>query len=57
MDGRRLDNGMDGRAESQTIGSRTLEADYGAWRARVEITSFRGSSYIEAEKSLPKDNK
>ena len=56
MDGRRLDNGMDGRSESQGIGARNLEADYGTWHARVEITRFGGSSYIEAEKPLPKGN-
>jgi arylsulfatase A-like enzyme len=57
MDGRRLDNGMGGRSEGQKSRSRTLDVDYGTWRARVEITSFSGSTYIEAEKPLPKDNK
>ena len=57
MDGRRLDNGMDGRSEGQRIGSRVLDADYGSWRARLEITSFSGTSYIEAEKPLPEDSK
>jgi hypothetical protein len=57
MDGRRLDNTMDGRGESQRTVARTLEADYGTWRARVEITSFGGSTYIEAVKPLPQDSK
>jgi arylsulfatase A-like enzyme len=57
MDGRRLDNGMDGRSEGQKIGGRNLDVDYGTWRARVEITTFGGSSYLEAEKPLPKDSK
>jgi arylsulfatase A-like enzyme len=57
MDGRRLDNGMDGRSEGQRIGGRTLDVEYGTWRARLEITSFSGSSYIEAEKPLPKSSK
>ena len=57
MDGRRLDNGMDGRSEGQKIGGRNLDLDYGTWRARVEITTFGGSSYLEAEKPLPKDSK
>ena len=53
MDGRRLDNGMDGQLEGQRIGTRTLDVGYGKWRARVEITSFGSSTYIEAEKPLP----
>ena len=57
MDGRRLDNAVDGRSRGQTSVNNTLEADYNTWRGRVEVTTFAGTTYIEAEKPLSKDTK